>query len=147
MYSVIRNLHSYWAFLVLAVLIFATVNSIIKYSSNKAYGSKDFRLALFTIIVSHTQLLIGFVLYVVSPRMTLFSELGMGGIMKDPMSRLYLIEHPIVNIIALVFITMGYSKHKAKLSSHGKFKTISVFYTIGLILLLSRIPWSIWLGL
>ncbi|MDW5289965.1 hypothetical protein [Formosa sp. PL04] len=147
MYSVIRNLHSYWAFLVLAVLIIATVNSIIKYVGKKEYSPVDFRLALFTIIVTHIQLLIGIILYVVSPRMALFGEIGMGGIMKDPISRLYLIEHPIINIIALVFITMGYSKHKVKLSSHAKFKTISIFYTIGLILLLSRIPWSTWLGI
>ena len=147
MYSVLLSLHSYWAFLVLAVLIIATVNSIIKYVGKKEYGPKDFRLALFTIIVSHIQLLIGIILYVVSPRMSLFSELGMGGIMKDSISRLYLIEHPIINIIALVFITMGYSKHKVKLSSNAKFKTISIFYSIGLVLLLSRIPWSMWLGL
>ncbi|WP_299777595.1 hypothetical protein [uncultured Formosa sp.] len=147
MYNVILNLHSYWAFLVLAVLIIATVNSIVKYVGKKEYGPKDFRLALFTIIVSHIQLLIGIILYVVSPRLSLFSELGIGGVMKDSISRLYLIEHPVINIIALVFITMGYSKHKAKLSSHAKFKTISIFYAIGLILLLSRIPWSIWLGL
>ncbi|CDF81010.1 conserved hypothetical membrane protein [Formosa agariphila KMM 3901] len=147
MYNTVLNLHSYWAFLVLAVLIIATINSIINYVGKKEYGPKDFRLALFTIIVSHIQLLIGIILYVVSPRMALFSELGMGGIMKDSISRLYLIEHPIINILALVFITVGYSKHKSKLSSHAKFKTISIFYSIGLVLLLSRIPWSMWLGL
>ncbi|QDO93422.1 hypothetical protein FNB79_05330 [Formosa sediminum] len=147
MYNVILNLHSYWAFLVLLVLIVATFNSIIKYSSKKEYGPKDFRLALFTIIVSHIQLLIGIILYVVSPRLSLFSELGMGGVMKDSLTRLYLVEHPLINIIALVFITMGYSKHKSKLSSHAKFKTISIFYAIGLVLLLTRIPWNIWLGL
>ncbi|MBP1840311.1 hypothetical protein [Formosa algae] len=147
MYSTILNLHSYWAFLVLAVLTIATINSIVKFVGKKEYGPKDFRLALFTIIVSHIQLLIGIILYVVSPRLSLFSELGMGGVMKDATSRLYLVEHPVINIIALVFITMGYSKHKAKLSSNAKFKTISIFYTIGLILLLSRIPWHMWLGI
>ena len=146
MYNTVLNLHSYWAFLVLAVLIIATINSIINYIGKKEYGPKDFRLALFTIIVSHIQLLIGIVLYLVSPRLALFGELGMGGIMKDSVSRLYLIEHPTMTILALVFITMGYSKHKAKLSSHAKFKTISIFYGIGLLLLLSRIPWSAWLG-
>ena len=146
MYSVIKNLHSYWAFLVLAVLIITTVNSIIKYKSKKEYSPIDFRLALFTIITSHIQLLIGIVLYLVSPRLDLFGTLGMGGIMKDSISRLYLIEHPLMTILALVFITMGYSKHKSKLTSQAKFKTLSIFYAIGLVLLLSRIPWNMWLG-
>lgn len=146
MYNTILNLHSYWAFIVLIVLIIATVNALIKSSGNKEYGPKDFRLALFTLIVSHIQLLIGLILYVVSPRLAMFSELGMGGVMKDAVNRLYLVEHPFVNIIAIALITIGYSKHKKKLTSKSKFKMIAIFYTLGLILLLSRIPWSMWLG-
>lgn len=146
MYNTILNLHSYWAFIVLIVLIIATVNAFIKSSGNKEYGPKDFRLALFTLIVSHIQLLIGLILYVVSPRLAMFSELGMGGVMKDAVNRLYLVEHPFVNIIAIALITIGYSKHKKKLTSKSKFKMIAIFYTLGLILLLSRIPWSMWLG-
>lgn len=146
MYNTILNLHSYWAFIVLIVLIIATVNALIKSSGNKEYGPKDFRLALFTLIMSHIQLLIGLILYVVSPRLAMFSELGMGGVMKDAVNRLYLVEHPFVNIIAIALITIGYSKHKKKLTSKSKFKMIAIFYTLGLILLLSRIPWSMWLG-
>jgi hypothetical protein len=47
-------------------------------------------------------------------------------------------------IIALVLITMGYSKHKKKLTSKPKFKTLSIFYGIALIFVLSRIPWAAW---
>lgn len=146
MYNTILNLHSYWAFIVLVVLIIATANALIKSSGNKEYGPKDFRLALFTLIVSHIQLLIGLILYVVSPRLAMFNELGMGGVMKDSINRLYLVEHPFINIVAIALITIGYSKHKKKLTSKSKFKMISIFYTIGLVLLLSRIPWNTWLG-
>ena len=38
-----------------------------------------------------------------------------------------------------------YSKHKKKLTSHPKFKMLAIFYTIALVLLLSRIPWASWL--
>ncbi|MGJ5642752.1 hypothetical protein [Formosa sp. S-31] len=146
MYNIVLNLHSYWAFIVLAVLGFTAVNAIIKSSGKKEYGPKDFRLALFTLIVSHIQLLIGILLYVVSPRLAMFGELGMGGVMKDAINRLYLVEHPVINIIAIALITVGYSKHKSKLTSKSKFKLISIFYTIAFILLLSRIPWNTWLG-
>jgi len=146
MYNVIKSLHSYWAYLVLIVLIIATVNAIIKTVGDKEYAASDFRKSLFTLIVSHIQLLIGFVLYFVSPRLQLFSESGMGDIMKDSVNRLYLVEHPIINIIAVALITIGYSKHKKKLTSSTKLKTIAIFYTIALVLFLSRIPWSTWLG-
>lgn len=146
MYAVIKSLHSYWAYIVLLVLIIASVNAIVKSVKGNEYGAKDFRLALFTLIVSHIQLLIGFILYFVSPRLALFGELGMGGVMKDPVNRLYLIEHPFMNIIAVALITIGYSKHKKKLISESKLKLIAIFYPIALLLFLSRIPWSTWLG-
>ena len=89
-------------------------------------------------------LLIGLLLYFVSPRLSLFSELGMGEVMKDSVNRLYLIEHPLINILAIALITIGYSKHKKKLTSTPKFKTIAIFYTLALVLFLSRIPWNTW---
>lgn len=144
MYSTVYFIHSWWAYLVLLVLVIASVNSLIGFFTKKEYGANDFRISLFTLIVSHIQLLIGIVLYFVAPYFKAYSELGMGGVMKDSTLRLYLVEHPVVMILAVVFITMGYSKHKKKLTSHPKFKTLAIFYTLALILVLSRIPWSAW---
>jgi len=127
------------------VLIIAVVNALIKTFGDKEYTAKDFRISLFTLIVSHLQLLIGLVLYFVSPRFDLWSELG-GEVMKNSLARLYLVEHPLVNIIAVALITIGYSKHKKKLTSQFKLKTIAIYYSIALVLLLSRIPWSDWLS-
>lgn len=146
MYDVVKTLHSYWAYLVLIILTIAAVNALIKTFGGKEYEANDFRKSLFTLIVSHIQLLIGLILYFVSPRLQLFSELGMGEIMKDSVNRLYLVEHPFINIIAVALITIGYSKHKKKLTSKSKLKMIAIFYTIALVLFLSRIPWSNWIG-
>ncbi|WP_445734321.1 hypothetical protein [Mariniflexile sp.] len=146
MYEIVKNAHSYWAYLVLLILIIAVVNALMKVFGNKEYTAKDFRISLFTLIVSHIQLLIGLILYFVSPRFNLWSELG-GEVMKNSLARLYLVEHPLVNIIAVALITIGYSKHKKKLTSQAKLKPIAVFYTIALLLFLSRIPWSAWLNL
>ena len=126
------------------ILILATFNALIKFFGKKEFHAKDFRISLFTLIVSHIQLLIGLILYFVSPRLSLFSEMGMGEIMKDAVNRLYLIEHPLINILAVVLITIGYSKHKKKLTSVSKFKIIAIFFTIALVLFLSRIPWESW---
>lgn len=144
MYTTVKFIHSYWAYLVLIMLIISSVNALIGFFSKKEYGATDFRLALFTLIVSHIQLLIGIVLYFVAPYFQAFGEAGMGGVMKDSTLRLYLVEHPLIMIIAIALITVGYSKHKKKLTSRPKFKLLSIFYTLALILVLSRIPWSAW---
>lgn len=142
----IKSLHSYWAYFVLFILLIAVLNAIIGLFGKKEYNAKAFRISLFTLIVSHIQLLIGLLLYFTSSRFEFWSELGMGGVMKDATQRLYLVEHPLINIIAVILITIGYSKHKKKLTSAPKFKTITIFYLIALVLFLSRIPWNVWLN-
>lgn len=145
MYTTIQFVHSYWAYLVLVVVVLATLNALIGYFSDKEYSPKDFRISLFALIVTHIQLLIGLILYFVSPLgLQSLTNNGMGTVMKDSMLRLYAVEHPLVMILTVVFITVGYSKHKKKLVSKPKFKMLAIFYTIGLILLLSRIPWGQW---
>lgn len=145
MYNTIQFVHSYWAYLVLIVLTITTINSLISYFGNKEFTARDFRLALFTLIVTHIQLLIGIVLYFVSPlgAKAIASE-GMSAAMKDPNLRLYVVEHPIGMILAVIFITVGYSKHKKKLTSKPKFKLLAIFYTLALACVLYMIPWSNW---
>jgi hypothetical protein len=145
MYSVLKTIHSYWAYLALLILVIAVVNALIGISSKKEFGAKDLRVSLFGLIFSHIQLLIGLILYFVSPWFQQWSALGMGGVMKDAQTRLYLVEHPFTNIIAIVLITMGWSMHKRQTLDAKKFSRIGIFYTLGLLLLLSRIPWDAWL--
>jgi hypothetical protein len=141
----LKFIHSYFAFLVIAILALSTLRFLIRYLLSKDYTPIDFRLALITLITSHTQLLIGLFLYFISDKFSLWSELSMNEIMTSSINRLYLIEHPIINIIAIILITRGYSLHKKKRVSNSKFKTIGFHYLLGLALLLSRIPWSNWI--
>ncbi|MBL6643561.1 MAG: hypothetical protein P8I30_07870 [Flavobacteriaceae bacterium] len=145
MYSLLKNVHSYWAYFLLLVLILAILNAIAGKIKGKDFESRDLRLSLFGLIFSHIQLLIGLILYFVSPWFKQWSNLGMGGVMKDSQTRLFLVEHPFTNILAIVLITMGWSLHKRQSDPGKKFLRIAVFYGLGLLLLLSRIPWDSWL--
>lgn len=144
MYETVKFLHSYWSYLVFIVLVVATLNALIKYFGDKEFGAFDFRVSLFTLIVSHIQLFIGIVLFFAADYLSLISEMGMGEVMKNPTLRSNIIEHPLVMIIAVVLITVGYSKHKKKLTSRPKFKILAIFYTIALLLVLAKIPWNAW---
>ena len=146
MYSLLKNIHSYWAYLVLLILIIGILNAIAGKIKGKDFESKDLRLSLFGLIFSHIQLLIGLILYFVSPWFSQWSDLGVKGVMNDAQARLYLVEHPFTNILAIVLITMGWSLHKRQSDPGKKFLRIALFYGLGLLLLLSRIPWDSWLG-
>lgn len=140
MYNFIQKFHSGWAYLALLLLLIASINAVIGSLNKKEFLPKDRKISLFALIAIHIQLVVGLILYFVSP-------LGLKslGQMKDAALRLTSLEHPLINIIAIALITIGWSKHKKATSSEGKFKAITVFYALGLVLILARIPWSMWL--
>lgn len=139
MYEIIQKLHSGFAYLAFLLLVIAVVNSFIGLFSKKDFSERDRKIALFGLAAIHTQLLIGFIVYFVSPLG--FSALGQ---MKDAALRLTSLEHPLINIIGIVLITIGWMKHKKLTTSESKFKTFSIYYGLGLVLILSKIPWGSW---
>jgi hypothetical protein len=136
--ELIKNLHSWWAYLTFAILVTAIINAFLGYRSKKIFEDKDYRISLFALIFSHIQLVIGFILYLVEGRYETLSE------MKVPEIRLLALEHPLINIIGIALITIGWSKSK-KVEGTLKFRKILFFYTLGLLLIVSRIPWKNWL--
>ena len=138
-----KEIHSYWAYIVLIILIIAVVNAFVGFFKKKEFKSTDLRLGLFTLIVSHIQLLIGLAWYFMSPY---FNQLTSNTteVMKTKEIRLLALEHPVMMIIAITLITIGWSKHKKKTTSTAKFKTFAIFYGLALLLILSRIPWTNW---
>jgi hypothetical protein len=120
------------------------VNAIIGLKQKKEFTDKDLRLGLFTLIVSHIQLLIGLGWYFMSPWFKALKA-DAAAVMSDKAVRLIAVEHPITMVIAIVLVTIGWSKHKKKTEDAAKFKTFAIFYGLALLLILSRIPWSNWL--
>jgi hypothetical protein len=141
MYYFIQKFHSGWAYIALLVLVVAVVTFFSGLISKKEFTSGDRKIGLVALIVMHIQLLVGLILYFVSPLG--FASLGQ---MTDKALRLTSLEHPLINIIAIALITIGWSRHKKVVTSTAKFKTFSIFYGVGLLLILSRIPWSMWLA-
>lgn len=137
----LQTIHSTLAYAVLAVLLLATINAFLGLSSKRNFKKSDRSLSLIGLILSHIQLVVGLVLWFVSP----IGKAAMGQ-MSNAALRLTAMEHPLINIIAIALITIGWSKHKKEESSNGKFKKIGIFYALGLLLILSRIPWSNWMA-
>ena len=137
----IQSIHSTLAYAVLAVVLIAVINAFLGLSSKRNFTKNDRSLSLVALILSHIQLVVGLVLWATSP-------LGKDAMsqMSNAAMRLTAVEHPLINIIAIVLITIGWSKHKKEESSNGKFKKIGIFYALGLLLILSRIPWSNWMA-
>jgi hypothetical protein len=81
------------------------------------------------------QLLVGALLYLISPRV-IFS----GESMQSPILRFYLIEHLLVMLMAITLITLGYIRMK-RARDMAASRNIFWFYLFSLLLFLSGIPW------
>ncbi|SFB83917.1 hypothetical protein SAMN05421747_101440 [Parapedobacter composti] len=138
MYTGIKHLHSTLAYVLLAGLIISILYVLFAYLQKRPYNRK---MALLGLICAHLQFLVGIITYFVSPY-------GYGNIsgeaMKDSIARLYFLEHPLIMLIAVVLITVGYSRAKRLDTPAKQNASVLVFYAIGLILVLSRIPWHVW---
>ena len=146
MYQLIKEVHSLSAYIVLVVLFLSATNALMGYFTKKeTYQLKDLRLNLFALIFAHIQLLLGLLLYVLTPLLASWQEGKM--VMKTSLLRLLLLEHPLVMITAVVLITIGWSKHKKQDTPRAKFAKIALFYGIAFVLVLSRLPWKLWWGL
>lgn len=132
MYEILKHTHSGLRWVALILILLAIYNAF----TAKAFGKREKMINLFSMVSLHTQLLIGLVLYFISPLVRFGQEW-----MKDPEDRFYGMEHIAGMIIAIALITIGYVKSKKGTSPQEIYKPIKLFYVIGLILILASIPW------
>lgn len=144
MYTGLQHAHSGLAYLALLGLVIVIFYALFGSLSGKDFTEKDRKIAMIAFILSHIQLLLGLILYFVSPLG--FELLTGGGAMSDAAARLTALEHPLINSVAIAIISIGYIRAKKLDSSRAKFRSIYMMYAVGLVLILSRIPWSAWLS-
>lgn len=140
MYTGLLHFHSALRYVVLILLIAAIVQAFAGWFGNKTFTSTDKKLSLFALISVHTQLLIGLILYFISP-VVQSSFADMGAAMQNTQMRFWAVEHIATNIIAIALITIGYSTAKRTYQDKTKFTRIALFYLIGFVLIMSAIPW------
>ena len=141
----IKMLHSVWAWVILAAVLIGFINAVVGLTTGKPFIKKDKTLSLLGLITGHVQLLFGLGVYFVSTGYHALKAEGMSHVMKDGYLRNQVVEHPLMMIVAIILITIGFSKHKSKPNNKAKFKTIAIYYGIALLFILAKIPWSDWL--
>ncbi|RFZ81725.1 hypothetical protein DYU05_18045 [Mucilaginibacter terrenus] len=141
MYNLILPLHSLVRWLVLASLLFAIYRSYYGWLGKKKYSRFEDKVRHTTATISHIQFVVGLWLYVVSPITTYFiHNFGTAVRMRDV--RFFGMEHVTMMFIAITLITIGSSKAKRKAKDLEKFRTQAIWFSIGLLVILSSIPWA-----
>ena len=103
------------------------------------FTAADNRSQLIFVMFCHTQLLIGLILYFISPAVDEAFRSGM--VMKNADYRFVAVEHIAVMIIAIALIQTGRTLSKKAADAISKHKIALRYFIIGMVLILSRIPW------
>ena len=133
-YEFFKGLHSGFRYVVFLMVVLAIIQSLLGWLGKKPYSELNRKVNLFALISAHTQLLIGIVLYFLSPNVQFNSET-----MKNDTTRYFTVEHWVMMVIAIVLITIGHSKSKKTALPENKHKTIAIFYIIAFLIIIGAI--------
>lgn len=140
MYTGLLHLHNLLRYAVVILLIIAVINAFVGWLSKKPYTPRDNKISLFLLISAHLQLVVGLVLYFISP--VVQSGLSdMGTAMRDNVLRFWTVEHSLSMIIGIGIITLGRIMSKRGKNDNVKHRRAAVYFVLAMILIFSAIPW------
>src|SRR5260221_306254 len=130
-------LHSLNRYALLILLLVVIGKSLTGWMNKSPFEKADDKLSLFLFISTHTQLLLGLILYFVSPAV-IFSSASM----KEAVARYWLVEHISGMLIAIVLITLGRILSKKLSDSTAKHKRLFIYNITALVIIVAIIAQS-----
>lgn len=141
MYAFLLSLHSLVRWFVLAGLFFSIYRGYRGWLGNKSFTKTDNAGRVTAATAAHIQLVLGLWLYFISPVVSYFLH-NFGIAVHQRVIRFFGMEHITMMLLAIVLITIGSAKAKRKSADKEKFKTMAIWFTIALVIIISSIPWS-----
>ena len=141
MYLTSLALHSLVRWFVLASLLFAIFWAYRGWFFKKQFRAFDNNVRHITATIAHIQLVLGVWLYFISPVVNYFLH-HFSEAVHVRQIRFFGMEHITMMLTGIVLITIGSAKAKRKTTDPEKFKTMAIWFSIALLVILSSIPWS-----
>jgi hypothetical protein len=133
-YTLLKNIHSYNRYIILALLAFVLVRALIGWLGKRDYQKLDNATMGSLVGFTHLQLVIGFILYGGLSPWTQQAFQDFGAAMKDSMLRYWAVEHMAMMVLAVVFIQLARTLSKKAPDAIGKHKRTAICLLIALIL-------------
>ena len=138
MYAVLNTIHSYNRYLILAALAFVLFRSLTGWFGKKSYEKADNIGAAALLGLAHLQLLLGLILYFVSPyvQAALANWSAFNG---KSWEKYFAMEHAASMLIAVVLIQLGRTFSKRATSGEQKHRTIAIYTLVALLLIVGTL--------
>lgn len=133
-------LHSLLRWLVLLSLLYAIFRAYRGFSKGLAFSKTDNSVRHWTATIAHIQLIAGMILYIQSPVTSYFWR-NFAEAIRQVNTTFFGLVHISLMLIAIVLITIGSALAKRKQSDPEKFRTMLIWFSAGLLIILLAIPW------
>ena len=130
MYQGLLHLHSFTRYIVLIFLLVVIVQAWLGVTGNRPFGKANNKMSLFLLIFTHVQMLVGLVLYFVSP----FVRFG-DTTMSDKTTRYWTVEHIFGMLVAVVLITVARASSNKLAKDTAKHKRLLTLNSVALIII------------
>jgi cytochrome b561 len=140
MYPTILAVHSLVRWFVLTSLLFSIFRAYNGWFSKRKFSVTDNSVRHWTATIAHIQLIFGLWIYFISPIIDYFLHNYKDAVHQRQI-RFFGMEHSLMMIMAIIIITIGSAKVKHKQADNEKFRTMAIWFTIGLLIILANIPW------
>lgn len=140
MYQALLDTHSILRWVILVFLLLSIFRQMT--AGNQPFGGKDKAFGLPLLIAAHLTLLIGIYQWITGPwGLKLIQANGMKAVMKDSVMRFWAVEHLVMMLIGIIFITIAYGQRKSKHTSRVQHRRALIFYFLALVAILLAVPW------
>lgn len=137
MYTGLLHTHSTLRYVVLLLLVLVVAKSLVGLLNKKPFDKGDEKFTLWLMIGTHLQLVVGLVLFFISPAVKFGSET-----MKDAVTRYWTVEHSFMMIIAVVLITLARTTTKKMSDDRAKHKRVFIMSSLALVIIVVAIIMS-----
>ena len=139
MYQLLDTLHSYNRYLMFAALLLVLFRAYSGWMGKKPFEKLDNTGSLVLLILTHTQLLIGLILYAFLSPYTQAAFADMGAAMEDSTLRYFAVEHIMMMLIAVVLIQLGRTFSKKATDDVQKHRKLAVYTTAAVLLIIASL--------
>ncbi len=141
MYSAILTVHSYLRYAVLLLVLVVVLRYAAGLLRPRAWSDGDEALGRWMIRIWDLQFLLGLVLYFLSP-IVQFGFRNPGEAMGDAQLRQFLVEHPLLNLLAIAALHVGWIRARKAAGAGGRRVRALLFIVIAAGLVVLSIPWE-----
>jgi len=131
MYPILLMSHSILRYAVIILLVLVLVRSFYGWTMRKPFEKPDYILSRLLSSGTHLQLLLGVILFYLSP-LVIFS----GETMKNPALRYWTVEHWLLMLIAVVLITISAIRIKKQSDPATKHRAVFLLNGIAMLIIL-----------